>query len=375
MRKFILAGAIMFASTAYSKVGVLLASHGDIDELSELEDYIKTAFRKNVGIPFPGWVRPVLSEPAYRLSVGAVKAQYEVIGATRYRANSQMQAEFVTQELKKSGLDAKAYYGFNFANPLIEDTLAQMRRDGITTIVVFNKGAQYSFASSGENIEDVRAYLAKNPGWDVEAIGFRQFSEDQRFRQVWKNAIEGDIKKHFPGTRREDICVFLGSHGLPTRMTKAGDPAIAAMLRAIDWLRTEGEAYRIYHGFLNDDFIPGATWSTPNAATMAEQVRRDGCTNVLMDGRLSFTTHHRATLFDMDVEARKTIVENNSLKPKVILGAQFDNDQGFAALIATLTREALSAARVAEEASLRVPDIEVIKRRGGALLKRPAYPN
>ncbi len=375
IRQLLLLGSLALTANAYGKVGVLLASHGDIDDpKSELEGYIKTAFQKNVGIPFPNWIRPILSDPAYRLSVGVVRAQYELIGPTRYRENSAKQASVVTEALRKAGVDGKAYYGFNFANPLIEDTLAVMRQDGVSTIVVFNKGAQYSFASSGENIEDVRAYLAKHPDWDVEAIGFRQYSEDERFRKVWQAAIERDIKQYFPESSSQEVCVLVGTHGLPVRMTNAGDPAIAAMVRAIEWLKKESSGYQVFHGYLNDDFIPGAKWSTPASGEVAEEVREAKCRNVLMDGRLSFTTHHRATLYDLNIEARKTISQDNPLKPKVVLGEQFDQDQQFAALKALLTKEALNEAKNPGGFERSAPDIEIIKRKGGPLLARPQYP-
>ena len=55
------------------RVGVLMASHGDIDDAdAELEDYIKTAFKHNVGIPLPAWTRGPITDPAYRLSVKTV---------------------------------------------------------------------------------------------------------------------------------------------------------------------------------------------------------------------------------------------------------------------------------------------------------------
>jgi hypothetical protein len=58
------------------EVGVLLASHCDIDDTkTELEPYVKTAFLKNVGIPIPGWVRPALAGPAYAFSYSTVKSQ------------------------------------------------------------------------------------------------------------------------------------------------------------------------------------------------------------------------------------------------------------------------------------------------------------
>ena len=340
------------AAAKARKVGVLLASHGDInDPKTELEDYIKTAFLHNVGIPLPSWVRGTVSEPAYRLSVNTVRAQYDIIGPTNYREHAALQVAAVSAALKRLGVPGKAYFGANFAHPYISETLDTMRADGVDTILVFNKGGQFSYASSGENMDDVLEYLNEHKDWDVEAIGRFEYSEDQRFRETMANAIKRDLKVNFDGVPAKDVCILIGSHGLPSWLTDKGDPAIRQMNRTVDWLTAHFADYPVYHGFLNDDFFPGAKWVKPDAAEIATKIRGDACPNVLMDGRLSFTTHHRATLYDLNFVARN-IIEKPDFeqsgkphplwqKPKVVLAPNFDGDEGYAALMAELSQEAL----------------------------------
>ncbi len=358
------------------EIGVLMASHGDIDDVaSELEFYVNTAFLKNVGIPFPFWFRPAISKPAYLISSGEVKRQYGLIGPTNYRANAALQMEAITEALQDLGLNAKAYYGANFTHPLIEETMEQMQKDGIKKIIVFNKGAQFSWASAGENIGDAREYLKKHPEWDVEAIGFHEYNYDERFREAWAGAIERDAKRIFAGVDPADVCLFIGSHGLPVIMTDAGDPAVKMMKDSVAWLRTRLPEYRIFHGFLNDDFIPGAKWAQPRSSILAETVRGENCPNVLMDARLSFTNHHRATLYDLDIEVRGILERPGKLangkldpkwvKPNVVLAPQFDGDAGYAQVIADLTKEAFFEGK---------GDFERIKNAGSPLLPRPSYP-
>lgn len=353
------------------KVGVLMASHGDIDDASkELEDYIKVAFRENVGIPLPAWTRGPITEPAYRLSVDTVRSQYDIIGPTRYRAGAAQQMEAITKALPGLGIRGKAYFGANFAHPYISETLDQMRKDGVTTIVVFNKGAQFSYASSGENMDDVLEYLNEHKDWDVEVLGRYQYSEDERFREVLASGIERDAKTLFPGVPDKDICLLIGSHGLPVWLTDKGDPAIRQMLRVVDWMKVRLAGYKLYHGFLNDDFIPGAKWASPNSEETAQKMRADGCQNVLLDGRLSFTTHHRATLYDLNHVAREIFEtpgvqadgkpDSAWVKPKVHLAPNFDGDQAYATLMADLTLETLA----------RVGDFLVLKEDGSAPLAR-----
>lgn len=337
------------STEAGEKIGLLFASHGDIDDPdTQLEDYIKISFQKNVGIPLPMWSRKLLDDPAYRLSVGIVRKQYDQIGPTRYHANSLKQIAVINEEFKTVLPNAKAYVGYNFTAPYIDDTLAQMQKDGITKIVVINKGAQYSHASSGENMEDVLKYLKKHPEYDVEAIGVTWYSHDNRFTDVMAKSLDEDIQKAFPNTPRSEICVLLGSHGLPQWLIDTGDSAVTQMKRSVVELRSKMPEYKIYHGFLNDDFFPGAKWVSPKAIDVAPRIAADGCKNVAMDGRLSFTTHHRATLFDMNVDVAGLLTKESeklkaaNAKPiRSVLLPNFDENRDHARFIAEITADAV----------------------------------
>ena len=80
-------------------------------------------------------------------------------------------------------------------------------------------------------------------------------------------------------------------------------------------------------------------------------MRSVSCPAVLMDARLSFTTHHRATLYDLEVDVRSILEEpdfqaNGEVhplynSPKVVFADQWDADLDFAKLLASLSEEAL----------------------------------
>lgn len=343
----------MTALDQAGKIGVLLASHGDIDNAAtELESYIKVSFQRNPGIPLPAWSRGILTGPAYSLSVKTVRDQYDIIGPTFYRGKANLQKEAVDRALADLGINGKAYLGYNFTKPYIEDTMAEMRADGVETIVIFNKGAQFSYASSGENMEDALKFLATAKDYKVKVIGYRQYSDDARFRKLMADVLDRDARAAFPGVDTKKICLLVASHGLPTWMTDKGDPAISQMKAAVADIKKRLPQYPIYHGFLNDDFFPGAKWVGPKAIDLAPTLEKEGCQNILMDGRLSFTNHHRATLYDLNYEVRNFFqtppnpqdTSRSGLwrNPNVILANNFDDDPDYAALIASLTGEAIA---------------------------------
>jgi len=153
------------------------------------------------------------------------------------------------------------------------------------------------------------------------------------------------------------VLIFLTSHGLPKHLIDKGDKATKQMLDAYAVIKDDllARGYQVEHGFLNDDFFPGARWTSPKATVRAEQIvedvtlgKREAPKHVLLDGRLSFTVHHRATLFDADIEAREILETprgpawSRYKGAEVKLAPNFDSDPKFAALLATLTTEALA---------------------------------
>jgi ferrochelatase len=209
--------------------------------------------------------------------VNNVSSQYKIIGATKYRENSQKQIDALAKALAESGIKAKVYYGFNFTTPFISDAMEQIKKDGIKRIVMFNQGAQCSWASQGENMKDIREYLHEHPEYDAEVLAYREYSNDKRFRDLLHDVIMRDVKEKFPGKSPAFTCVMVASHGLPTRMTDEGDPAIKQMKSAFEYVAAKAKPYKFYHGFLNDDFIPGATWASPASDEVALKMRSDDC--------------------------------------------------------------------------------------------------
>jgi protoheme ferro-lyase len=356
-----LAGAQAVGDRAVSqqrKIGVLLTSHGDIDDpKKELRGYVREAVLRNPGLPLPSNVRPIVDAIGWPLQKPSLLSQYAATGPTRYDENSQKQARALEQALKDEGIEARAYVGYNFMSPNVEDAVRQMKEDGITDVVVFNQGAQDSVATMGESVHEVKDAIERLPDWDVRVSAVNSFSDDPRFRKLLADRLVEDAQKAFPGAAAKDVLIFLTSHGLPQHLIDKGDKATKQMMDAYDVIKADlvARGYQVEHGYLNDDFFPGAKWTSPKATVRAEQIvedvtlgKREAPKHVLLDGRLSFTVHHRATLFDANVEAREILETprgpawSRFRGAEVKLAPNFDGDPKFAALLAALTTEALA---------------------------------
>ena len=350
------------------KVGVLLTSHGDIDDpKTQLRGYVRRAVLQNVGIPLPRSVRPFIDAVGWPLQRGNLLEQYAATGPTHYEENSREQAAALSAALEAKGLAASVYVGYNFLSPDIDDAIRRMKADGITDIVMFNQGAQNSLATMGESIHEVEQAIAERPDWDVRLTAVNSFSDDPRFRKLLADRLAEDAKAAFPDAAPKDVLIFMTSHGLPHHLIDKGDRATEQMMTAYAEIEKDlvGRGYQVTHGYLNDDFFPGARWTSPKATERAQEIvddvtygKRAAPKHVLLDGRLSFTVHHRATLFDANVDAREILESprgpawSRFQGAEVELAPNFDGDPKFAALLAELTAEALAG----RAADMRVVD-------------------
>jgi protoheme ferro-lyase len=340
------------------KLGVLLTSHGDIDDpKTQLRSYVREAVLRNPGLPLPAAVRPFVDAIGWPLQKPTLLRQYAATGPTRYDENSQKQADALTDALKAKGVEGRAYVGYNFTHPNIEDAVRQMKEDGVTDVIIFNQGAQNSVATMGESVHEVEVAIERLPDWDVKVSAVNSFSDDPRFRKLLADRLAQDAHTAFPGAAPKDVLILVTSHGLPKHLIDKGDMATKQMMDAYEAVRADlaARGFQVEHGYLNDDFFPGAEWTSPKATTLAQQIvddvtlgKREAPKHVLLDGRLSFTVHHRATLFDANVEAREIFETPRgpawSRFPgaEVKLAPNFDGDPGLAALFAELTVEALA---------------------------------
>lgn len=334
----VLASQSAFASE--KRIGVLFSSYGDVDSPEEVPNYIKAAISDPDVAPIPGFLKGIVGELAARFGSKDAADEYRVIGGSKYRATSRAQADLVAAELRKSGVEVKTYTGFVFTYPYIHEAMAKIQADGITDLVVFNQGAQYSKVTQGINIREVRTYLRKHSEYQPNVTAVRSFSEDPRFRDLLADSIRVGLSENFASVEPKDVCIFLPAHGLPQYLPDNGDPAFGQMLRAYEDMKSRFHEHLVVTGFQNHSEL-GAKWTLPDSEEQAHFLAASAdCPNVLINGRISFTVDNIETLYDEGVSQRGTILEARP-ETNVVVQKSFDLEPSFVQYIATITTEAL----------------------------------
>lgn len=322
------------------KIGILFASYGDVDKPEEVEAYVKAALRDPDVAPIPEFLKGLVVTLGWLFTGQGAVEEYRVMGPSNYRETARLQAEEVHKSLAALGIEAKTYTGFIFTYPFVKDTMAKIQADGITELLVFNQGAQYSKVTQGINIREVKKYLGQHQGYSPKVTVVKSFSDDQRFRDLLAESIRKGLDENFKGVSPSDVCIYLPSHGLPTYLPENGDPAYFQMLAAYEDMKARFPEHLVANGFQNHSEL-GAKWTLPDSDEQAHRLAAyTDCPNILINGRISFTIDNIETLYDQNIGQRRVIAE---AKPdaKVAVQRSFNFEPKFVHFLSLLSRDAL----------------------------------
>jgi len=322
------------------KIGILFASYGDVDKPEEVPGYIKAALSDPDVAPIPGFLKGIVGQLAATFGSKSAADEYRVIGGSKYRASSRAQADLVADEFRKSGMNVSTYTGFVFTYPFIRETMAKIQEDGITDLVVFNQGAQYSKVTQEINLREIRKYLKVHSEYQPNVTAVLSFSDDPRFRDLLADSIRNGLEENFAKIDPADVCIFLPAHGLPQYLPDNGDPAYGQMIAAFEDMKSRFKGHLVVTGFQNHSEL-GAKWTLPDSENQAHFLAASAdCPNVLINGRISFTVDNIETLYDEGVSQRNTILAARP-ETKVVVQKSFNSEKSFVSLIKAITLEAL----------------------------------
>lgn len=341
----IVAAAMPATGLARTKVGVLIGSYGDVDDPSEVRELVVNTVSDPDVVPLPDGVRELIANIGWEMRRCSILDEYAAIGnRTHFRANTAAQAAGVAARLRAWGIDATGYTGFTQTFPYVRKTMEQIQADGVETLIVFYEGAQYSRATSYLVFREVGKYLAKHPDWRVKAIAVRSFSDDPRFRDLLAASINDQIRESFPHSPADDICILLPMHGNIMKWINSGDPSLAQMQAVSADMKARFSPSFVAHGFQNHDEMPFVKWTQPVIDTVLEEVAAEPCTNVVINGRATFTVDSLETLYDHALDEREQIIRlaaKRGVYKDVVVADMFNAEPDFVQFLATLADEAL----------------------------------
>ncbi|KAF8795742.1 Ferrochelatase like protein [Argiope bruennichi] len=146
------------------KTGILMMNMGGPSSLTEVEDFLTRLFTDKdiMTLPMQSKLGPMIAK---RRTPNIIQKYSEIGGGSPILKWTNKQGELMTSLLDKispTTAPHKHYVGFRYANPLTEDSIAQMEKDGVEHAVAFSQYPQYSCSTSGSSFNALyRYYLNK----------------------------------------------------------------------------------------------------------------------------------------------------------------------------------------------------------------------
>ncbi|MEU8821075.1 ferrochelatase [Actinoplanes sp. NPDC048796] len=215
----------------------------------------------------------------------------------------------VRQEFATHGIDLPTYWGNRNWHPMLTDTLAQMRDDGVKHALGFATSAYGGYSSCKQYWEDIANARAK-VGPDAPMISkIRQFWDHPGFVLPNVDAVRAALATLDPSRRATTKLVFT-AHSIPVTMAETAGPTGGRYTAQLE------ETARLVHeraaADLPWDLVwqsrsgpPQVPWLEPDINDHLVRLAEDGVTDVVVSP-IGFVSDHLEVGWDLDNEAAET---------------------------------------------------------------------
>ncbi|KAM3379102.1 Ferrochelatase-2, chloroplastic, partial [Capsicum chinense] len=362
--------------TTEEKIGVLLLNLGGPDTLRDVQPFLFNLFADPDIIRLPRLFRFLQRPLAQLISVLRApksKEGYAAIGGgSPLRKITDEQASSLKMALETKEVLANVYVAMRYWHPFTEEVVHQIKRDGITKLVVLPLYPQYSISTTGSSVRALQnifkddSYLSRLPVAIIES-----WYKRQGYIKSMANLIEEELH-NFP--KPEEVMVFFSAHGVPVSYVEdAGDPYRDQMEECIFLIMKELKARGINndHTLAYQSRVGPVQWLKPYTDEVLVELGQKGVKSLLAVP-VSFVSEHIETLEEIDMEykelALESGIENWGRVPALNCTSSFITDLADAVIEALPSTMAMSTSTGTEEEVDNDPMQYFIKMLFGSLL-------
>lgn len=125
--------------------------------------------------------------------------------------------------------DQRVVHAMRYGNPSMDDTVAALRAEGVTEVLILPLYPQYSTTTTASVADKVE--MLEDDAKEGE-LDFR-FIDDYHLDPPWVAAVADSIRTHWAEHGRGERLLF-SFHGIPQRLVDAGDPYQRQVWASVD---------------------------------------------------------------------------------------------------------------------------------------------
>jgi len=265
---------------------ILLLAFGGPRSLDEVEPFLTRLFRGRKPSP----------EQLER-----VKERYRLIGGFSPLPEITLkQAKALENSLNSRGYPFKSYVGMRYGQPLIEETLREIIRDGIQEVIAIPMAPFRSRASTGAYIEEVKQAQERLEG-KMEISFIEGWHLHPLFLGAIQEKIEEGLRPFTPEERKRVHSIF-SAHSLPKSLVenefyvKDMEASVKEVLKRIEPLP--------WHIAFQSRGMGPEEWLGPDVEFMLTELFHQKVREVLIIP-IGFVSDHIEVLYDIDISYRE----------------------------------------------------------------------
>lgn len=206
----------------------------------------------------------------------------------------------IEKEFGARGISLPVYWGNRNWHPLLPDTLAQMKRDGVQRALGFFTSAFSSYSGCRQYRENIAAaqQVVGEGAPDVDKL--RMFYNHPGFIEPMIERTRSAFSQ-IPAERHANAELLFSAHSIPLSM--AGNCAYEAQLREAARLISEGIGHPEYRlVYQSRSGPPSQPWLEPDVGDVIRELAANGTKDVVLVP-VGFISDHMEVLYDLDHEA------------------------------------------------------------------------
>jgi ferrochelatase len=239
--------------------------------------------------------------PRERLEV--VAKQYARFGGVSpINAQNRALIAALGQELAEHGYDLPVYFGNRNWAPMMDDTVAQMSKDGVTNALVFVTSAYSSYSGCRQYRDDIERSRARVGAAAPAVQKLRAYWNHPGFIEPMAAGLEV-VLAGIPQEQRDSTRVVFTAHSLPESMASTCD-YVAQLADAAQLIAQRCNVDSWDRVYQSRSGPPTQPWLEPDIADHIEALAGQGISNVVVVPS-GFISDHMEVLYDLDTLARE----------------------------------------------------------------------
>lgn len=286
------------------RIGIVLLNLGGPDSLDAVEPFLYNLFSDPDIIDFPlsFLFRNRLAKLISTRRAPMARGQYEKIGGrSPLKDHTLKQAALLEAKLNEK-IPAKVYAAMRYWRPSTDETLDQIKADGVNNVILLPLYPQYSKATTTSSVKEWDAKLKLRP--DMETVKTTLIESYYDFPPYVDSLVDrvNEGLSRFSAATRGDVHLLFSAHGTPMKLVRQGDPYSGHIKITIESILRQGR-FSQDHSLCYQSKVGPMKWLTPSTPDTIEKLAAEGVKNMLVVP-VAFVSDHLETLFELGIEYR-----------------------------------------------------------------------